>query len=129
MTPLPGSSSPSTGAKSPPAFHWPRWRPAPCAAGTYTIAAFPSAARTYVADVWRGLLHESSGVKLRVCAEEPGPALSSLASAHAGLAVVHSYSNVPRPLGTGISVTHLADDPVWLTCRTDAPVSRAGPSF
>jgi len=39
---------------------------------------------------------------------------------------VHSYSNVPRPFGAGISVTHLADDPVWLACRTDDPINQAG---
>jgi DNA-binding transcriptional LysR family regulator len=96
------------------------------AAGRYAIAAFPSAARTYVARLWRGLQREGSEIELRVRTEEPEEALSSLASGHADLAVVHSYSNVPRPFGAGRSVTHLADDPVWLACRTDDPVNRPG---
>jgi DNA-binding transcriptional LysR family regulator len=96
------------------------------AAGTYTVAAFPSAARTYVADLWHELLRENPGIELRVRAEEPEPALSALASGHADLAVVHSYSNVPRALGARISVAHLPDDPVWLACRADDPARRAG---
>jgi DNA-binding transcriptional LysR family regulator len=96
------------------------------AAGRYTIVAFPSAARTYVAQLWRSLQGEDSGIELRVHTQEPEQALDSLAAGHADLAVVHSYSNVPRPFGAGLSVTHLADDPVWLACRTSDPVNQAG---
>ena len=96
------------------------------AAGTYVITAFPSAARTFVSDVWRQLLHEGSGLELRVSTDEPEQALDALATGQADIAVVHSYSNVPRNFAADITVAHLADDPVWLACRIDDPLAATG---
>src|ERR1700733_14801243 len=96
------------------------------AAGMYAITAFPSAARTFVSDVWRQLLLEGSGLELRVSTGEPEPALDALAAGQADIAVVHSYSNVPRSFAADITVAHLADDPVWLCCRVQDPPPAAG---
>jgi DNA-binding transcriptional LysR family regulator len=96
------------------------------AAGTYVITAFPSAARTFVSDVWRQLLHEGSGLELLVSTDEPEQALDALATGQADIAVVHSYSNVPRNFAADITVAHLADDPVWLACRIDDPLAATG---
>ena len=51
------------------------------AAGTYSLAAFPSAARTFVAHNWRQLLQQpGQGLKLRLTESEPHDALSGLSS-------------------------------------------------
>lgn len=63
--------------------------------GTYRIAAFPTAARSFVADAWRTLLSSSdSGLALHVLECEPQDALPALAEGAVDLAVTHSYSNV-----------------------------------
>ncbi len=40
-------------------------------AGTYRVAAFPSAGRTFVADAWRELLSDGAGMNLLVTTLEP----------------------------------------------------------
>jgi DNA-binding transcriptional LysR family regulator len=63
--------------------------------GTYRIAAFPTAARSFVADAWRSLLTSpDSGPTLRVLECEPQDALPALAEGAVDLAVTHSYSNM-----------------------------------
>jgi DNA-binding transcriptional LysR family regulator len=63
--------------------------------GTYRVAAFPTAARSFVADAWRSLLSSpDSGLTLHLVECEPQDALSALAGGAVDLAVTHSYSNV-----------------------------------
>jgi len=88
------------------------------AVGRYAIAAFPSAARTFVAQVWRELLGEASGLEVRITTLEPEDALAALSSGGADIAVVHSYSNVPRDVAAGIHAHLIASDPVWLAVRS-----------
>ncbi|MGT2426703.1 LysR family transcriptional regulator [Amnibacterium kyonggiense] len=95
------------------------------AAGSYRIAAFPSSARTFVVDAWRTLLAGGTGLELSLSTPEPEDALTDLTSGRADLAVVHSYSNVPRSLPEDVEVTHLADEPVWIAVRADDPVTAA----
>jgi DNA-binding transcriptional LysR family regulator len=82
------------------------------AAGEYVIAAFPSAARTLVADVCRDLIDESSAVSIRISTPEPEDALKDLSAGRADIAIIHSYSNVPRTIPEGIHTSHVADETV-----------------
>lgn len=93
------------------------------AVGTYRLAAFPSAARTFVADVWRQLSQEARGLELQVSTPEPEEALATLAAGRAEVAVIHSYSNVPRSLQEGVESEHLASEPVWIAIRADDPAA------
>lgn len=93
------------------------------AAGAYRLAAFPSAARTFVVDVWRTVIDDGGALQLSLTTPEPEESLDMLAAGGVDLAVIHGYSNVPRTVPVGIEVQPLADEPVWLAIRTDDPVA------
>ncbi|WP_156456268.1 LysR family transcriptional regulator, partial [Microbacterium sp. Leaf351] len=76
--------------------------------GRYALAAFPSAARTFVADAYRTMLADTgAALEVRLTTEEPDSAIAALMTGDADLSVVHSYSNVPRNLPNGIESQHL----------------------
>jgi DNA-binding transcriptional LysR family regulator len=86
--------------------------------GRYTITAFPSAARTILADTCRRILSDDAlQLELRITTCEPEASLAALSSGETDLAVIHSYSNVPRDLPHGITTRVLGNDPVWLATR------------
>lgn len=96
--------------------------------GRYTLAAFPSAARTLIPDAYRRLFGQSEApaLEVRIVTAEPDQALEALASGNADLAVIHSYSNVPRDLPSGIVSRPVGSEPVWLATRQEgqsAPLS------
>ena len=76
--------------------------------GTYRVAAFPTAARSFVADAWRLLLESpADGPTLHGIESEPQDALPALAEGAVDLAVTHSYSNVaalPSPVLVAVPV-------------------------
>lgn len=92
--------------------------------GTYRVAAFPSAARTFVADAWRGILERGDGIQLHLTTPEPEEALAALSAGENDLAVIHSYSNVPRDIPPGLVAAPLAVEPVRLAVRRDHPALR-----
>jgi DNA-binding transcriptional LysR family regulator len=89
-------------------------------AGTYRIAAFPTAARSFVAQVWRQLVEEpASGPALRLVELEPIDSLPAVAAGEVDLAVTHSYSNVAQVEHPGVETTQIAREEVFLaTFRT-----------
>ncbi|SDL70247.1 LysR family transcriptional regulator [Microbacterium azadirachtae] len=91
--------------------------------GTYRLAAFPSAARTLVADAWRALREEHADIGLRLSTPEPEAALAALTAGEADLALVHAYSTVPRRLPDGVVADLIAEEPVWLALRADDPLA------
>jgi DNA-binding transcriptional LysR family regulator len=94
------------------------------AVGSYRVAAFPSAARTFVAAAWRRLIREDAPLELTVTTPEPEDALAALTSGVADLAVVHAYSNVPRDLPTGLAAEPLGSEPVLVAVpEADAPTT------
>lgn len=93
--------------------------------GTYTVAAFPSAAQTLVAELWKALTSEAAGPELRLIALEPEDALAAAVQGSADLAIVHSYSNVPRNLPDSVLTTHLLTEPVWIAMRENDPAAAA----
>jgi len=94
-------------------------------AGTYSLAAFPSAARTLVAHTWRRLLQEpEQDLRLRLTECEPQDALAGLTNGAYDLAVTHSYSNMAPADDTAIVATRILSEPVWLATRDDDPAIR-----
>jgi len=92
------------------------------AAGTYSLAAFPSAARTLVAHTWSRLLQEpEQDLRLRLTECEPQDALAGLTKGAYDLAVTHSYSNMAPADDTSLVATRILSEPVWLATRDDDP--------
>lgn len=88
-------------------------------AGHYRVGAFPSAARTIVAEAWRALTVDHPGLTLELTTPEPEDALADLTAGLLDLALVHSYSNVPRELPPSITTEMVTVEPVWLAMRAD----------
>jgi DNA-binding transcriptional LysR family regulator len=98
-------------------------------AGTYRVAAFPTAVRSFVADTWALLAAEPErGIRLRVTELEPQDALPDLAAGRVDLAVLHAYTNMAQPPSAGAIATRIATEPVLLATRADdpAPGTREG---
>ncbi len=89
--------------------------------GKFRVAAFPSAARTLVSDAWSAIQADEAGVALTLTTPEPETALALLVAGETDLALVHSYSNVPRELPNGVEAEPLATEPIWLAIRSDDP--------
>src|SRR4029450_12351996 len=71
--------------------------------GTYRIAAFPTAARSYVTDAWRELRDGPDlGPALRLTELEPDEAIEALVRGDVDVAVTHNYSNVPQLPSQGL---------------------------
>lgn len=94
--------------------------------GSYRVAAFPTAARTFVADVWTKVLRDEPVLDLRITTPEPEVALSALLTGSTDLAVIHSYSNVPRQVPGEVQSTLIATEPVWIALPREASPSPVG---
>lgn len=85
------------------------------AAGTYRVAAFPTAARWIVPTAWRSIIDaDDSGIHLRVIELEPSESMAALSSGDVELAIAHHYSNMPPVSGAGLSVRPIATERVRL---------------
>ncbi|MCU1693370.1 MAG: LysR family transcriptional regulator [Frankiales bacterium] len=83
--------------------------------GTYRIAAYPTAARSFVACAWGSLLNSSDrGLALHVVECEPQDALPALSEGAVDLAVSHSYSNVAALPSPALVAAALAVENVLL---------------
>ena len=76
--------------------------------GTVRVAAFASAARGLVPRVWSG------PVSLRLVVQEPAAALESLRRQDVDIAIVHSYSLLPRDIPPRCEERVLLEEPVLL---------------
>ena len=84
-------------------------------AGTYRVAAFPTAARTIMPSAWRALADTEGGdIQLRLVEMEPSNALPALTAGDVELVVAHSYSNMPPVTSPGLTVTQIATEAVHL---------------
>jgi DNA-binding transcriptional LysR family regulator len=89
--------------------------------GSYAIAAFPTAARSYVADAWQQLRDgHRAGPALRLTELEPDAATEALVRGDVDLAITHSYSNVPGQPAQGLSATGIATEDVLLAVPAGA---------
>ena len=86
-------------------------------AGHYRVTAFPTAARAIMADVWADLLL-ANGPTIDLATAEPEAALQALLAGRTDLAIVHSYSNVPRQMPDNVHVTALGSEPVKLAVQS-----------
>ncbi|BDX35264.1 LysR family transcriptional regulator [Mycobacterium antarcticum] len=83
--------------------------------GVIRIAIFPSAARTFMPQVWRELALDSTHqVDLRLVESEPDDATQVLRQRHVDIAVVHAYTLLPRDLPPGCEQHRLLEEPVHL---------------
>ncbi len=89
--------------------------------GHYRIAAFPSAARTIVTDMWASIITGHATLTIELVTLEPEQALANLLSGAAELALIHDYSNLPRLLPAGVDTVSLGSEPVHLAVRADDP--------
>jgi DNA-binding transcriptional LysR family regulator len=90
--------------------------------GTYRVAAFPTAIRSFVAATCRRLEDEPErGLHLFITELEPQDALPALAAGEVELVVAHSYSNLPKADSPGLITTPLLTEPVYLATRRDDP--------
>jgi DNA-binding transcriptional LysR family regulator len=83
--------------------------------GRVRLAAFASAARTLVPPVWA----RADGLELELTEQEPEVALSSLRLREVDLAIVHSYTVLPRAFPPGCESEILMQDPVVLVLHPD----------
>jgi DNA-binding transcriptional LysR family regulator len=97
--------------------------------GTYRVGAFPSIARTVVADAWRRLNDdETSGIRMRLLELEPRDSLPALAAGDVDVALTHAYSNMAETVGPGFVAMRIATEPVWLAVRADDRAHADGPA-
>lgn len=82
--------------------------------GTVQVAAFASASRQLLPGAWTG------PVSLRLLVQEPDTALESLRRQDVDIAVVHSYSLLPRILPPRFEERALLEDPVLLAVSRSA---------
>jgi DNA-binding transcriptional LysR family regulator len=85
-------------------------------AGTVRIAAFPSAARALVAELWEG--GSAGSLDLRLLELEPERSVDAMLGRDVDLAIVHAYSLLPRELPECDRLP-LLDDPVLLALQPD----------
>lgn len=91
------------------------------ATGRYRITAFPTAARTLVAPLTSHLRDAGGTLELLVDVLEPDDALRALTSGRTDLAVVHSYSNLPRTDHGDVVLVPLGSEPVLLAVPETTP--------
>lgn len=97
------------------------------AAGTYRLAAFPTAVRTFVADVLAALRQApDTGLTVRLAELEPQEAVPAVAAGDVELAVTHTYSNMPDAASPTLVARPLATEPLYLATLADDPLA-AGP--
>jgi DNA-binding transcriptional LysR family regulator len=84
--------------------------------GIVRIAAFPSAARALIAPLWRRLADAdaSQAPSLRLSVVEPDEALDQLRKRSTDLALVHSYTVLPRDFPAACEQAVLMEEPVLL---------------
>lgn len=84
-------------------------------AGTYRVAAFPTAAREIIPNAWKAIADSGErGIQLRLIEMEPGNAIPALLAGEVELAVAHHYSNMPPVTGTGLVISQIASERVRL---------------
>ncbi|WP_031044206.1 LysR family transcriptional regulator [Streptomyces sp. NRRL F-5650] len=84
--------------------------------GIVRITAFASAARALVAPLWQRLagIDPSPGLSLRLSVQEPDEALDELHKRATDLALVHSYTVLPRSFPAAYEQALLMEEPVLL---------------
>jgi DNA-binding transcriptional LysR family regulator len=96
-------------------------------AGQVTLAAFPSAAATFVPAAWAALAGSAPQVQLDLTEMEPEESLPAVLRGDTDVAVAHEYDLLPRPLDPLFERRELLRDPVSVAIRADHPLAAAEP--
>ena len=96
-------------------------------AGRVTLAAFPSAAASFVPAAWASLAGSAPQVRLDLTEMEPEESLPAVLRGETDVAVAHEYDLLPRPLDPLFERRDLLADPVLLAVPTDHPLAAAAP--
>jgi DNA-binding transcriptional LysR family regulator len=91
--------------------------------GRVGLAAFPSAAATFVPAAWAALGRSAPQVRLDLTEMEPEESLPAVLRRQTDVAVAHEYDLLPRPLDPLFERRDLLSDPVYLAVRADHPLA------
>src|SRR5208282_1423761 len=88
-----------------------------------TLAAFPSAAATFVPAAWADLARSAPQVRLELTEMEPEESLPAVLRGETDVAVGHEYDLLPRPLDPQFERRDLLADPVLVAVRAGHPLA------
>jgi DNA-binding transcriptional LysR family regulator len=91
--------------------------------GRVGLAAFSSAAATFVPLAWAALARSAPHVQLDLTEMEPEESLPAVLRGETDVAVGHEYDLLPRPLDPLFERHELLSDPVYLAVRADHPLA------
>jgi len=94
-------------------------------AGQVSLAAFPSAAATFVPAAWAALALAAPQVRLDLTEMEPEESLPAVLRGETDVAVAHEYDLLPRPLDPLFERRELCTDPVLLAVPAGHPLAAA----
>jgi DNA-binding transcriptional LysR family regulator len=93
--------------------------------GQVALAAFPSAAATFVPAAWTALAGSAPQVQLGLTEMEPEESLPAVLRGDIDVAIGHEYDLLPRPLDPLFERRELLRDPVCVAIRADHPLAAA----
>jgi DNA-binding transcriptional LysR family regulator len=95
-------------------------------AGRVALAAFPSAAASFVSAAWAALAGSAPQVRLDLTEMEPEESLPAVLRGQTDVAVAHEYDLLPRPLDPLFERRELLSDPVLLAMPDTHPLVSGG---
>jgi DNA-binding transcriptional LysR family regulator len=93
--------------------------------GRVALAAFPSAAATFVPAAWAALARTAPHVRLDLTEMEPEESLPAVLRGETDIAVGHEYDLLPRPLDPLFERRDLLRDPVLIALPAHHPLATA----
>ena len=91
--------------------------------GRVGLAAFPSAAATFVPAAWAALARTAPHVQLDLTEMEPEESLPAVLRGETDIAIAHEYDLLPRPLDPLFERRELLRDPVFIALPADHPLA------
>jgi DNA-binding transcriptional LysR family regulator len=91
--------------------------------GRVALAAFPSAAASFVPTAWASLARSAPQVRLELTEMEPEESLPAVLRGETDVAIGHEYDLLPRPLDPLFERRELLTDPVFVALRADHPLA------
>jgi DNA-binding transcriptional LysR family regulator len=91
-------------------------------AGQVALAAFPSAAATFVPAAWAALARSAPQVQLGLTEMEPEESLPAVLRGDTDVAIAHEYDLLPRPLDPLFERRELLRDPVYVAIHVNHPL-------
>jgi DNA-binding transcriptional LysR family regulator len=92
-------------------------------AGRVAVAAFPSAAASFVPAAWAALAGSAPQVRLDLAEMEPEESLPAVLRGETDVAVAHEYDLLPRPLDPLFERRELLSDPVLVAVPEAHPLA------